>query len=141
MNRSLSLGGGGGGVVAALPNLLVHKVGSLGHCLVQDAVVVVACGAGGGPHHRPVRFRICRSGHSLGVLIYILDDGWMALLRHNHHWMVPPTPTPHRWMAAESTTQLIRIHSRIQVSPVIVLDVDDGCGGENGTESYQPPRV
>lgn len=29
-------------------------------------------------------------------------------------------------------TALIRIHSRIQVSPVIVLDVDDGCGGENG---------
>lgn len=101
-------------------------------------VVVVVCGAGGGPHHRPVRFRICRSGHSLGVLIYILDDGWMALLRHNHHWMarwmVPPTPTPHRWMddGRKHNTALIRIHSRIQVSPVIVLDVDDGCGGENG---------
>lgn len=61
-------------------------------------------------------------------------DGWrfFATTTTGWRWMVPPTPTPHRWMAAESTTQLIRIHSRIQVSPVIVLDVDDGCGGENG---------
>ena len=34
----------------------------------------------GDPHRRPAGFRICRSGLLLGVLIYILDSGWMALL-------------------------------------------------------------